>query len=180
MAGRIVVFLLVVFRPLLRLLGSALKIIYKIFFSWWLNPALDRWARESFAKEIRLAFPFLFTEYEGKLVPSPRPEVQSPEMEYICIATTNLVFEFSRWHNENYEIRVSPAFAPKDSYDLIDALNAVETAGKPILAPTIDNWPSFARLLEPRFLPLETAFSSESFAKTKQRLAQLQLGKVSV
>ncbi len=173
-------FLLVVFGPLLRLLGFVLKILYRLFVSWWLNPALDRGARESFAKEIRLAFPFLFTKYEGKLGPCPRPETQSPEMDYICIATTTLVFEFSRWHNENYEIRVSPVFAPKDSYDLIDALNVVETAGRPILAPTIDNWPSFARLLEPRFLPLETAFSSENFAETKQRLAQLRLGKVPV
>lgn len=179
-AGRIVMFLLVVFGPLLRLVGFVLKILYKLFFSWWLNPWLDRWARESFANEIRQAFPFLFAQYEGKVVPSPRPEMQSPAVAHVCIAAMNLVFEFSRWHSENYEVRVSPTFAPRDSYDLIDALRVVEPAGQTVLPPSLDSWRFFAKLLEPRLPALETAFNPENFADTKQKLAQLRLGKVPV
>jgi hypothetical protein len=169
-----------VFGPLLRLVGFVLKILYNVFFSWWLNPALDHWVQESFASEIRQAFPFLFTQYRGKVVPSPRPEAQSPEMAYVSIATVNLVFEFSRWRNENYAVRVSPTVAPKDSYDLIDALRVVEPAGQTILSPSVDGWRLFARLLEPRFLLLETAFNQEKFGYAKQKLAQLRLGKVPV
>jgi len=177
-AGRILLFLLVALGPLLRLVGFVLKILYKVFLSWWLNPAFDRWVQETFASEIRQALPFLFTQYEGKVVPAPRPEAHVSEMTYVCIATTNLVFEFSRWRNEDYAVRVSPTFAPKDSYDLIDALRVVEPAGQTILSPSVDSWRSFARLLEPRFRLLETAFNREEFTNTKQKLAQLRLGKV--
>jgi len=177
-AGQIVVFLLVVFGPLLRLVGFVLKILYKVFCSWWLSPALDHWVQGSFANEIKQAFPFLSAQYEGKVVPGPRPEMQSPQMDYVRIATTNLVFEFSRWHGENYAVRVSPTIEPKESYDLIDALRVVEPVGQTILSPSVDSWRFFARLLEPKFPLLETAFNQENFADTKHKLAQLRLGKV--
>lgn len=178
LTGRILLFLLVVLGPLLRLVGFFLKILYKVFFSWWLTTAFDRRVQAAFANEIRQAFPFLFDQYEGKVVPAPRPEAHVREMTYVCIATINLVFEFSRWRNENYEVRVSPTFAPKDSYDLIDSLRVVEQAGQTMLAPSVDSWRSFAGLLEPRFRLLEAAFNREEFAKTKQKVAQLRLGKV--
>ena len=104
--------------------------------------------------------------------------MQSRAMASVCIATKNLVFEFSRWHNENYAVRVSPTFAPKDSYDLIDALHVVEPAGPMILPQSLDSWRFFARLLEARLPPLETAFNQENFADTKQKFAQLRLGKL--
>jgi hypothetical protein len=50
--------------------------IYGAFFSWWLNPALDRRAEKSFADEIKQAAPFLFDQYEGKVVSEPRPETR--------------------------------------------------------------------------------------------------------
>ena len=153
----------------------ALKILYKLFFSWWLNPALDYWARKSFANEINQAFPYLFARYQARVVPSPRPAAQSPEMAYICIATKNLVFEFTRWRDENYAVSVSSTIAPRDSYDLIDALRVVDPLERTVSSPSHNNWAFFARLLEPRFRPLEVAFNQENFASRKQELAQLRL-----
>jgi hypothetical protein len=175
-AGRIVIFLLVAFGPVLRLVELVLKALYRVLFSSWLNPAFDHWSRESFANEIKQDFPFLFAQYEGKIVPSPRPAMQSPGTAYVCIAAMNLLFEFSRWRNENYAIRVSPVFAPKDSYELVDALRVVELGGLTTLSPSVENWPFFARFLEPRFPPLATAFNQENFADTKKKLADLRLG----
>jgi hypothetical protein len=167
---RIVITLLVGF-------GLVIKTLYKLFFAWWLNPALNYWAQKSFANEIKQAFPFLFAQYKAKVVPSPRPGAQSPEMAYICIATVDLVFEFTRWRDENYAVTVSPTFAPKDSYELIDALRVVDLTGQTTDSPHVNGWSLFARLLEPRFPMLEAAFNQENFADTKEKFVQLRSSK---
>jgi hypothetical protein len=71
--ARILIFLIEVFGPILRLVGFIVRAIYGAFFSWWLNPALDRRAEKSFADEIKQAAPFLFDQYEEKAVSEPRP-----------------------------------------------------------------------------------------------------------
>ena len=49
-------------------------------------------------------------------------------MDYICIGARNLIFKFGRWRSENYEVRVSPSFAPTDSYEIVDALRVADPA----------------------------------------------------
>lgn len=154
---------------LLMSIAFVLKILYKAFFSWWLNPALDHWSQKSFVNEIRRAFPFLFSKYQAKSVPNPRPGVQSP-----CISTTNVVFEFTRWRDENYAISVSPTFAPRDSCDLIDALRVVDPREEALPSPSANSWTVFVRVLEPRCPLLEVAFKQENFPSTKEKLAQLR------
>lgn len=158
-------------------IGFVLKVLYRVFFSWWLNPALDYWAKKSFVTEINHAFPFLFEQYHATIAPPPRPGAQSPDMAYAWIAATNLLFEFTRWHDENYAISVSPTFAPRHSYDLIDALRVAAPEGLAVLSPSGNSWAFFARLLEPRFQLLQVAFNQDNFAGTKQKIAQLRLAK---
>ena len=179
LAGQVATFLLHTLRPVLRLVAIAFEFAYKLLFSWWLNPILDYSAKKSFVEEIKQAAPFLFAEYEGKVVPEPRPEANDSRTGHICIVSRNLFFRFSRgWRMENYAVRVSPSFVPNDSYDLIDALRVVDPAAESALSPGAASWNHFARLLEPRIHLLETAFTQENFGDTKRKIALLQINKV--
>ena len=149
---------------------------FKFFFSWWSSPAFDRWARQSVAREIKEAFPFLFNQFAAKLVPCPRPQAHDPHMGYVCFATPNILFEFSHWHGENHAIRVSPALDPRDSYDLAEALGALEPPGQTIRMPTVDSWRLFARVLEPKMPLLEAAFDRTNFPDTRRKLRASVLG----
>lgn len=175
MTGRAAVFLLVVCRPILLLIGFVLRLVYRLFFSWWLNPALDHWNRKAFADEVRQAMPFLFDQYKARVVPDPRPEANDPHMDYVCIRARNLIFKFGRWRSENYEVRVSPSFAPTDSYEIVDALRVADPAANAQPFPEVASWKLLSRILEPSFHLLETAFHQDNFQDTKFRLAQLRL-----
>jgi hypothetical protein len=47
--ARTLLYLLNPFRPLLLSIGFISRVIYKTFFSWWLNPLLDRSFQKAFA-----------------------------------------------------------------------------------------------------------------------------------
>ena len=182
-SGRIVLFLLEVFRPILFLLGFVSRLCYRVAFSWWLNPLFDRWIQNGFAEEIKHQMPFLFGlyGYGCKVVEDPRPDANDESMEYICIASPSLIFKFRRWRRENYGIQVAPTFAPTEFFDLLDALNLVDAAVDPErLLPEArweqkrmldTSWRPWGQLLEPRFQLLERAFGMENFQVTKDTLA---------
>ena len=178
--ARILIFLIEVFGPILRLVGFIVQAIYGAFFFWWLNPALDRRAEKSFADEIKQAAPFLFAQYDGKVISEPRPETRGSSDRSVCIASGNLFLRFSQWRTENYNVRVSPTFAPNDSYDLVDALRVVDPARATEVPPDINNWHHFARLLEPRFEKMQGSFNQENFADSKRKFASLRVGKLPV
>jgi len=138
---------------------------------------MDHSLEKRFAAEIREAAPFLFELFGAKVVSPPRPEPEGSQLERVCIATENLIFQFSRWHREDYRVRVSPVFSPNNSYDLIDALQVADPLDHSIARPGIDHWSLFARLLEPRFHLLEIAFNRDNFAYTERKLAGLRLRK---
>jgi hypothetical protein len=174
---QIIFFLIEVFRPVFYVLAFLLPLIWKVFFSWWLGPLLDRHFDRLFVTEIRQAAPFLFDLFGGKVSQLPRPEPKGSQIERVCIATENLIFQFSRWHREDYKVRVSPVFSPNNSYDLVDALRVADPVDRTISPPRVDSWPLFARLLEPRYHHLEIAFNRDNFAETERKLAELRLGK---
>jgi hypothetical protein len=179
LAGQVTTFLLQSLRPPLRLIAIALEIAYKLLFSWWSNSLLDYRAKKSFVEDIKQAAPFLFAEYGGKVVPEPRPEANDSRIGCICIVSRNLFFRFSQdWRTENNNVRVSPSFAPNDSYDLMDALRVVDPAAESVLPTGAASWNHFARLLEPRIHLLETAFTQNNFSDTKRKIALLQINKV--
>lgn len=174
---QLALFLIDVFRPAFHVLAFLLPLIWKVLFSWWLGVLLDRYFDKLFVDELRQDLPFLFDLFGWKPVRCSRPEPKGSQMDRICIATENLIFDFSRWHRENCSIRVSPIFSPSNSYDLVDALRAADPGDQTIARPEVDHWPLFGKLLEPRFHLLETAFSRENFASAEIRLSHLRLSK---
>jgi hypothetical protein len=174
---QIVFFLIDVFRPVFYVLAFLLPLIWRVFFSWWLGALMDHHFDKLYVAELKQALPFLFDLLGGKVAKCPRPEPQGSQIDRICIATENLIFDFSRWHRENYSVRVSPSFSPRNSYDLVDALRVADPTDQSIARPNVDEWPLFGRLLEPRFHLLETAFNQEHFTATESKLAELRIGR---
>jgi hypothetical protein len=169
--------LIEVFRPVFYVLGFLLTLIWRVFFSWWLGSLLDHYFDKKFVAEIRQAAPFLFELFAAKVIAPPQPEPNGSQIERVGIATEHLIFQFSRWHREDYKVLVSPVFSPNNSYDLIDALQVADPTDHSIARPGIDHWPLFARLLEPRFHLLEVAFSKQNFADTEKKLAGGRMGR---
>jgi hypothetical protein len=81
---------------------------------------------------------------------------------------------------EVYRVRVSPTFAPNDSYDLMDALSVADPARIAELPPEIDNWHHFARLLEPGFEQMQKDFNPDNFTDSKRKFCLLLAGKLPV
>jgi len=160
---RVVLFLFKVLRPPLR-------IAYAALFSWWLSPAFRRIGQKRSLEEIKNSAPFLFNIYGARAISDPRPEANDPRLSCIYIATSSLVFKFSEWHNEYFDVRVAPVFAPMDSYNVIDALRIADPSGRSTLPQEIEGWHQFARVLEPRFHFLEAAFNQENFQETKHEM----------
>jgi hypothetical protein len=146
-------------------------LINPVLFSWWVNPLFDRWIRSGFANDIRDAIPSLFDLHGGRVIPDPKPETNDKGMDYVCISTPTLVLKFRRWHRENYGIEVAPTFAPKESFELPDVLNALDTAAAPDRNLMDGSWLYWGKLLEPHLQLLEHEFSLEHFQNTKEKLS---------
>lgn len=173
-SARVLLFLIEVFRPILLPVGFVLRLIYQVLFSWWLNPVFDRWIRNGFAQDIKQAIPYLFDLHGGRVVPDPKPNTNDENMDYLCVASTFLIFKFRRWHRENYGVQIAPTFSPTEFYDVLDALRLADPAANTKL-PMLDvSWRFWGQLLEPRFHLLEEVFDAEHFPDTKARLASLQ------
>ncbi|HWY32202.1 MAG TPA: hypothetical protein VNX46_15680 [Candidatus Acidoferrum sp.] len=157
--------------------GWIIRFIFRsinlVLFSWWVNRLFDRWIRNGFAADIRGAIPALFDLHGGKVIRDPKPETNDGGMDYVCISTPTLLFKFRRWHRENYGVEVAPPFAAKESFELLDILNALDTTVVPdrnFMNLMDTSWRYWGELLEPRFKLLEHAFSSEHFQETKKHI----------
>ena len=169
--AQVLVFLFQVFRPVFWIIGFVFRMVNPVLFSWWANPLFDRWVRSGFADDIRDAIPTLFDLHGGKVIPDPKPESNNEGMDYVCISTPSLVFKFRRWHRESYGIEVAPMFAPKESFELLDVLNALDATTIPDRNLMDGSWRYWGKLLEPRFQLLEQALTSTHFQNTKKKLS---------
>lgn len=165
-------FLLEVLSPFLWLIGFIFRSIYKLFFSWWLNPTFEGRFRKWFAEDIKQGMPFLFDQYSARVVRDPKPQVNDPNMDYVCLASAGLVFKFARWHRENYTVQVAPTFAPADLCDILDVLRVIDPTANTRDRLLDTSWRQFGKLLEPRFQLLAQAFDTEHFAETKRQIAE--------
>jgi hypothetical protein len=157
-------------RRLVLLAVFVLRVVYQVFLSWWVNPLLDRWARNDFARDLQTAIPSLFDLHGGRVVGDPKPAPNEHAMGYVCIATGGLIFKFRQRREESFGVQVSPVFAPGDFCELLDALKVVDPTVDTKI-PALDfSWRCWGQLLEPHFYLLEQAFSRQQFAETKEKL----------
>lgn len=124
------------FGPLILGIGFAFKVVYYIFFAWWLNPWLDHKANRELVEDTERNLWFLIPEAGAvKVLHAEWPTVQ--------ILSGNLLLTILRWRDET-TVSVAPRHSPTQSYQL---------------GPMDDA----ARLLRARLEDFNTAFSEEEF-----------------
>lgn len=162
---------------LATVLGPPLRLVWRLFFAWWLVPFFDWRFRVNFLGDIRHHFWFLFQERKGRKIGNPLGGPPNRDSTDIVVAADSLIFYFSKWYqNRDQEVRaeVAPQHAPRDSQKLWFALMSVD----PSVPDVREHFPSMystALYLRPAFDALQTAFSPELFEITKQRIRYLEI-----
>jgi hypothetical protein len=125
-------------RPLVLGIGFASKVVYCIFFAWWLTPWLRHRANCELVEDTERNFWFLIPEAGAvKVVHAQWPTVQ--------ILSGNLLLTVLRWQDET-TVSVAPRHSPAQSFQL---------------GPLDDA----ARLLRARLGDFNAAFSEDEFSR---------------
>src|ERR1700739_4188354 len=86
--------LVTIFAPIILLVGGLFKVIYWLFFRWWLEPLTGRKLDRRFAEEIRQSLPFLFTEHGARIVPSESRQERSMDAAWVTVEVENMQLFF--------------------------------------------------------------------------------------
>ena len=123
-------------RPLVWVIGFVFKVVYYVFFAWWLTPWLRYKANRELVEDTERSLWFLLLAPGAiKILHAEWPTVQ--------ILSGNLLFTVVRWRDET-NVSVAPRHAPTESYKL----GFLDDA---------------ARLLQTRLEDLNAGFSEERF-----------------
>ncbi len=147
--------------PLILGIGFAFKVVYYVFFAWWLNPWLRHKANRELVDDIQRNLNFLMSE-PGAI------RVLDAEWPAAEILAGNLLFTVSRWRDET-TVSVAPRHAPAQSYEigpLVAAFERRHFSERDVVNGLVDA----ARLLRPRLDALNAAFSEEEFPSVRGRL----------
>jgi hypothetical protein len=158
--------LLDLFAPVVLGIGFFFKVVYVVFFGWWLDPRLQRRANQSLLNDVRENLSFLFPN--GHAVEHPRIRVLPFDYASVEVAWENLLLSFTRGREE-VNVLVAPSHAPNMSYQLGPAIAALENRHYSE-HDAVNSLHDAAGLLEPRLEALNVAFSEQSFPAMKQKL----------
>jgi hypothetical protein len=148
-------------RPFILSIGFAVKVIYNVVFTWWLDPWLRHKANRELVEDIERNLPFLISE------PSAMRVLHS-EWPTVELLSGNLLFTISRWRGDT-TVSIAPRYAPVQSYELgplVAAFEGRHFSEQDIVNDLFDA----ARLLRPRLEALNAAFSEEEFPHVRGRL----------
>ena len=155
--------ILEVVAPFFLGIGFIIKVVYNLAFAWWLEPWLDRKAKQELLDDVTVNLYFLVSE-----PPAGTPRSIKSEWPTVEIPWGNLLFTVVRWHGET-SVNVAPLHAPAESYQLGPVVAALERrhfSGRDIVNDLVDA----ATLLRPRLQALNAAFSEQEFPSIKGRL----------
>lgn len=164
-------FSLWVLRPPAIVIGFIAVNLYRLLIGWWLDRTTSKNNERVFAEEIRNALPFLFVEYDGKIVPNEG--IRSPlrfDYAIVTVAARNLLLRFVRGRDE-FRVDVAPKHEPRDWQEVSLVLTAIDSVKGFGLQPLYYRLGDFARLIRPRLLVLDDAFSDEHYVSTKAKLS---------
>ena len=149
------------FSPLILGIGFAFKVVYYIFFAWWLNPWLDRKANRELLDDITRNLYFLVSEPSSiRVLRAEWPSVEIP--------SGNLLFTITRWRGDT-TVSVAPKHDPLQSYELGPLVAAFERRHFSE-HDIVNSLADAAGMLRPRLEALNIAFSEEEFPRVKERL----------
>jgi hypothetical protein len=149
------------FAPLIRGIGFVFKVVYNVFFEWWLGPWLDHKANRELVDDVMRNLYFLVSE------PSSI-RVQRAEWPTVEVLWGNLLFTIARWRGDT-NVSVAPKHNPVQSYELGPLVAAFECRHFSE-HDMVNDLADAARLLRPRLEALNTAFSEQEFPQVRKRL----------
>jgi hypothetical protein len=156
-------------RPVI-FLGGFVQKVYKVLFGRVeLQSSIE--AEEQLAQRIRREIPFLFDEYEGRIVPDVTVKHPRPfDYASVIVATDEMLFRFFQGCDE-LRIWVAAPRAPTEWNDIFQVLVALDEKNPP---KWILFWSDATSLLRPRIDKLSEAFSEQRYPAMKDRLLKLR------
>jgi hypothetical protein len=159
-----------VFAPIAVAFGLAFTELYKAFFGWWLDPAVDKENHRALVDDIRENLGFLFDEHGALIIPNTRSYPRSANYAVVTIAVAHMLFRFVRGRDE-FRVDVAPAHAPKDWQEVGQVIGSdAEYRGSPN-PPTYHRFQDFSKLLRANFEVLDGLMSPEKYGPPRRDLS---------
>jgi hypothetical protein len=147
--------------PLFLGLGFVIKLLYTLFFAWWLDPLLKRKANRDLVNDIKMNLLSVVSEASSiTIVRADWPEVK--------ISYGNLLFTIVRWRDE-VTVSVAPRHSPSENHEigpLIAAIGGRHFTERDIVIDLVDA----DRLLRTHLNELNAAFSEQEYPRIRERL----------
>lgn len=150
-----------VLPPIGRALRPTFSFIYDLFFGW-LDRRQARKNEADFAQEIAKTFPYLFSDYRGKVVPNQG--VRFPlgfDYAYVTVSISPLLLRFLRGRGE-FMLEAGSEFGPEHFVKCSLLVRSITDTNAEDFAFIDDA----ARLLRPHMEALKNAMTEERFEQT--------------
>ncbi|MGE0404727.1 MAG: hypothetical protein AB7O65_00375 [Candidatus Korobacteraceae bacterium] len=156
------VLLVTIFRPVVFVCG----LLYKILFSWWLDPWGQRRKNEALWRDLQAKFYFLTSS--GKQIEDEKLEIAPFDYAYVTIVCGDLGFYFSRGRGA-VSVILWPVRFPDHKYSLERVLAFLNNRPGGQIVETLDD---ASDLLRSRFDQIREAFSETKYEELRDKLAE--------
>src|SRR5260370_27165876 len=160
--------LLMIFAPIILIVGSVLKAIYWLLFSWWVDPLVGHRLNRRFAQEVRADLSFLFSHHGARFVRGP-VERGTMDAAWATVEAENLRLHLLRGLGD-LTVTVAPKHAPSDWHDLSLVAMVIETPQGIRPRARCSVLSDVAGLLRSRWDNINGALSAEQYPTIRQRL----------
>jgi hypothetical protein len=159
-----------VVAPPLILTGKLLGVFFGSA-STALSKHFARREMEKLEQDVRSELPFLFSEYQGRIVPTPNvPFPPGFDYAFVTVEVERLQIRFCRGRGE-LDVRVGAKGKPHDTYDLPLVLSLLEGAEEPDRRSVVDLRHA-SRLLRDSTIRLQNTLGKQD-EQLLERLAQV-------
>jgi hypothetical protein len=157
-----------IIQPPLRAVGFVFSLIHKMFFSWWLDPWMQRRKTQTLWEDVEANLHFLYSA--GQPAKEQHPQILPFDYASIRIIFQNIIFCITRGRGE-INVTLSPAQAPKETYELAIVMAALESGDVREQKP-VQYLSDVGDLLRPRLEALNKAFSQQSYPDFRVKLIE--------
>jgi hypothetical protein len=157
-----------VFRPFV-LAGNLLGKVWRVMFAGR-DLELSRTREEDLAKEIRAHVPFLFENYQGRIVPDETVKHPQPfDFASVVVGVDNFLVRFFRGRGD-LRVHIAQNRKPLEWHELHVVLSVIEstTISEPLF------WSDIGRLLELHMSSLVNAFSHGNYPELQRQLSDVK------
>jgi hypothetical protein len=170
MGNKLIRWVLLGLRPLVRGIGFALSPIYNVLFSSY-DRKLARRDEAQLANDIQRFVPFIFLEKSARIIPTEGVPFPLPfDYAIVTVEFSNLQMRITRGRDD-LAAQIAPDFAPKKLHELSTILWVLEVSG--IQRGSIINLLQVDKLLSNHIDEIEKAFSAQEYPKTRARLDEV-------